>query len=550
MPLAIEMSEKHDGGQQVSASISPVNEDSRMTAAVEIMASVASGYGEASSNPFQSQEAAHQAYHDTFYGHGQVMSAGRESSEHAFTGEEAEGSEANDGDENGPIKLFVGQVPRSMSEEDLFSTFTWFGPIKELMIIRDRHTGQHRGCAFVTFYKTSDGLQAIEDLHDKVTLMNGRKPLQVRPANEGAALSTPLQENKLFVGMTARNADENALRELFDPFGELREIYLIRNADGSNKGCAFLKFAHAESAMAAIEALNDKVVMEGASRPLIVKYADTRAQKKTRQGVRGRGQHFYHPPAYSMYGYQQQTGQGPPMGVPPPVQYTQPYSSAPFTSLGNPTHYDMYGMPRGPAYGYPASAPFSSHGGVSPIPPGSGGSSEGYDGLPGHSMQHNRDAYSSSPRPREGPAGANLFIYHLPHDLTDADLATAFNPFGQVISAKVYVDKYTRESKGFGFVSYDSMQAAEAAIEQMNGFQIGSKRLKVQHKRIHSSNRMPQYMESMLPHEGGPIPMMPSLHHDTMGMPIPHYHGIHLEDPDTLTRRMEHLNVNQFGEEE
>jgi hypothetical protein len=53
-------------------------------------------------------------------------------------------------------------------------------------------------------------------------------------------------------------------------------------------------------------------------------------------------------------------------------------------------------------------------------------------------------------RPREGPAGANLFVYHLPHDLTDADLATAFNPFGNVISAKVYVDRNTGESKGFG----------------------------------------------------------------------------------------------------
>lgn len=39
-----------------------------------------------------------------------------------------------------------------------------------------------------------------------------------------------------------------------------------------------------------------------------------------------------------------------------------------------------------------------------------------------------------------------------------------------------------------GFVSYDSVIAAEQAIEQMNGFQIGNKRLKVQHKRVHGSH--------------------------------------------------------------
>jgi len=41
-----------------------------------------------------------------------------------------------------------------------------------------------------------------------------------------------------------------------------------------------------------------------------------------------------------------------------------------------------------------------------------------------------------------------------------------------------------------GFVSYDSVIAAESAIEQMNGFQIGNKRLKVQHKRVHNHNGM------------------------------------------------------------
>lgn len=118
-------------------------------------------------------------------------------------------------------------------------------------------------------------------------------------------------------------------------------------------------------------------------------------------------------------------------------------------------------------------------------------------GLPQTGSASAADSSSSthtSPRPMEGPPGANLFIYHLPHDLTDADLATAFAPFGHVVSAKVYVDRITGESKGFGFVSYDRHEAAELAIDQMNGFQIGSKRLKVQHKRVHGgrTNAQPQ----------------------------------------------------------
>merc|ERR1712127_1174200 len=90
----------------------------------------------------------------------------------------------------------------------------------------------------------------------------------------------------------------------------------------------------------------------------------------------------------------------------------------------------------------------------------------GYPMLPQQQYEHgynqmSRPKKENRSRPQEGPEGANLFIYHLPHDLTDADLATVFDHFG--------------------FVSYDSVEAANAAIEQMNGFQIGAKRLKVQH---------------------------------------------------------------------
>mmetsp|Transcript_40440 Transcript_40440/g.81517 ORF Transcript_40440/g.81517 Transcript_40440/m.81517 type:complete len:111 (+) Transcript_40440:3-335(+) len=84
---------------------------------------------------------------------------------------------------------------------------------------------------------------------------------------------------------------------------------------------------------------------------------------------------------------------------------------------------------------------------------------------------------------QQGPPGSNLFIYHIPVTWTDDELVQCFSPFGTVVSATVFKDKITNQSKGFGFVSYDNAVSAQNAIAAMNGMQIEGKRLKVEIKK-------------------------------------------------------------------
>mmetsp|Transcript_3750 Transcript_3750/g.10644 ORF Transcript_3750/g.10644 Transcript_3750/m.10644 type:complete len:432 (+) Transcript_3750:583-1878(+) len=387
-----------------------------------------------------------------------------------------------------------------MNEEDIFPTFDSFGPLKDVSIIRDKHTQLHRGCAFVTYWNASDAEQAQEALHGKHVFPGARRPAQVKPAEP----SVP--ENKLFIGMLSRRAGEEEVRELFQPYGDIREIYMIRNADGTSKCAAFLRYVNRDSAIQAIENLHNNMVMEGAARPLIVKFADNKHQRQQRHMRNARRQELMvHPGGVYAGAYH-----GHHMPLPPPGSTPHQY---PPHITGPPHHMPQYPGPyAGPGASgqmYPMGYPPPPYGGH---PPYGAFGANGNATRQGGPRRHPGDPgmnQANNPRPREGPAGANLFVYHLPHDLTDADLATAFNPFGNVISAKVYVDRYTGDSKGFGFVSYDSVISAEQAIEQMNGFQIGNKRLKVQHKRVHNNgggNRGAQQSPAMVPYDQQPQP--------------------------------------------
>jgi hypothetical protein len=81
-----------------------------------------------------------------------------------------------------PMKLFVGQVPKTMAEEDLAFVFEPHGRILDLTIIRDRRSGSHRGCAFVTYESGEDAMKVVDEMHGKFTFEGASWPAQVRPA--------------------------------------------------------------------------------------------------------------------------------------------------------------------------------------------------------------------------------------------------------------------------------------------------------------------------------------------------------------------------------
>jgi len=435
-------------------------------------------------------------------------------------------------------KLFVGQIPKDWTESDLRPIFEPYGEIHSLNLLLDKGTGQHKGCAFLTYYENESAKTAAEELHEKRTLPGARNLIQVKPAS-----SESEDTRKLFIGMLAKTTTEDQLREMFAPYGTIEELAILKGSDGASKGCAFMKFETRLQAMKAIKELHNATTMEGMRGPIVVKLADSEKDKAAKRkiaqvgtsdassahaaassrigGGLARGAVLpaaIQPAAASIAGgvatlaqqvayYQQVFAQ---MGL-PQVIAAAPGGLAPTAILGQSLGQQLQTAQASTtsrslgtfnsAAGTSGYASATGYGGGSGLSASDSTLQQAYSGIQqymatvpsinnvyGGSAQVNSDSGYSAEK-KSGPDGANLFIYQIPGEFTDSDLMQTFMPFGNVISAKVFIDKTTGSSKGFGFVSYDNATSAQSAISAMNGFAIGSKRLKVQLKRPKDSKK-------------------------------------------------------------
>lgn len=362
-------------------------------------------------------------------------------------------------EENKPnTKLFVGQIPPDTTEETIRSVFNSYGTITSFFMMRDRLSNRSKGCCFITFTSPQSCVAAIEALHEKYSFPNAKRTVIVKFAGEDEKEKKKEQEKepnewKLYVGMLSRATTEPEVYNLFSQYGRVLEFCLLVNkVTGQSKGHGFVKFEKKEEAINAINALNDRYRDKQAPGPLQVRFAHTRDERSAHIQAYRQSQLSHHHHHHHQHGRYH----------PHQHHHHQHHNFA----AHNPYNMNAYGISlpfHGAVYGnYNAGANNNNNAGA----------------FYGQNAPHAHTPGNFA----KGPEGANLFVMHLPENFGDVELHSLFLNYGNIVSAKVQIDRNGR-SKGFGFVSFDNTKSAQAAISAMDGYSLGAKRLIVKVKK-------------------------------------------------------------------
>ncbi|XP_042149241.1 CUGBP Elav-like family member 2 isoform X17 [Ixodes scapularis] len=436
-------------------------------------------------------------------------------------------------------KLFIGMLAKECNESDVRVMFSPFGSIEECTVLRDG-SGQSKGCAFVTYASRQCAINAIKAMNHSQTMKGCNNPMVVKFADTQKEKEQKRQQQVMtnlwtmanFVNLgtvTPQYLAQAAQAGAFPGFANIPQLSSGLGSLNVQQQLAALAAAQASannsstglnslglqgltgqgvtSALALPSSGNNTTDLSCANLQSLAALANLAnspginpmvVQNLAALAAAGSGNNSAGIPGLSAAGNvsgSTSSGNSSLSGVSslsPVSSMALGMSTNSLSTMGALTNVNGLGNTGGlTANGPSLDALAQAYSGM-----------QQYQSVPGAfaqiGLQQSQNPvgkqveecfFSPAPALHTGPEGANLFIYHLPQEFTDSDLAQTFMPFGNVVSAKVFIDKQTNLSKCFGFVSYDNSLSAQAAIQAMNGFQIGTKRLKVQLKRSKDASK-------------------------------------------------------------
>merc|ERR1712038_2082613 len=161
---------------------------------------------------------------------------------------------------SGVGNVFIKNLDKTIDNKAMYDTFSAFGNILSCKVAQDMSNGESKGYGFVHFETEEAALNAIQKVNGM--LLNGKKVFVGR--------FVPRKEREVELGEKARRFtnvyiknvneeyDEAKLTEMFEKYGKISSVKIMKSEEGKSKGFGFVSFDTPEEAQVAVDDLNGK----------------------------------------------------------------------------------------------------------------------------------------------------------------------------------------------------------------------------------------------------------------------------------------------------
>lgn len=345
--------------------------------------------------------------------------------------------------------LYVGDLNPTVTEALLFEIFKAVGPVASIRVCRDAVTRRSLGYAYVNFHNVVDAERALDTLN--YTLIKGR-PCRIMWSHRDPSVRRSGQGN-VFIKNLDKSIDNKALYDTFSAFGNILSCKVVTDPKGNSKGYGFVHYETKEAADGAVSKvngmlLNGKIVYVGPFIPRKERSPGSDPEKFTNIYIKNLSS-----------------------------SYTEDDLKRDFGAFGSIQNAviikDTKDVNR--AFGF---VNFTEHESaqraVDEMNTKLLNDREVYVGRA--QKKNERDTLLKKLREERAQKyqGINLYVKNLDDSVTDEKLQEAFAPFGDVSSCKVMMDEKSN-TRGFGFVCFDSADEASKAVNELNGSMLCGK---------------------------------------------------------------------------